>query len=78
MPKRLKKNLIGPAIRKMRCRGRVVVTQVDLAAKLEVMGIQLDRSALARIESQDRLVKDIEIVAIARALGVPVQRLFEK
>jgi len=44
--------------------------------RLASQGILLDRSALSRIESQDRYLMDYEIAAIARALKVSVAWLF--
>lgn len=70
------KNVIGPAVRKLRLAQRTPVTQQDLAGRLAARGIQIDRSALARIERGDRLVKDTEALAIAAALRVPIQDLF--
>jgi len=76
VPKRSPKNAIGPTIRKLRYAGRVPMSQEALVAKLQIRGVLLDRSALARIESQDRLVRDVEIMALASALRVPIERLF--
>lgn len=76
MPKRPPKNVIGPTIRKLRYSGRVPLSQEALVAKLQIIGVPLDRSALARIESRERLVRDVEIVALASALRVPIERLF--
>lgn len=72
------KNVIGPAVRKLRMAQRTPVSQQDLAGRLAARGIQIDRSALARIESGQRLVKDIEAVAIAAALHVPIEQLFAR
>ncbi len=52
------------------------MSQEELVAKLQLRGIELDRSALARIESQNRSVRDLEIIALASALRVPIERLF--
>lgn len=76
MPKRSPKNVIGPTIRKLRYAARVPMSQEALVAKLQIRGVLLDRSALARIESQERLVRDTEIIALASALRVPIERLF--
>ena len=76
MPKRKPKNVIGPTVRKLRYAARVPMTQEALVARLQVRGVLLDRSALARIESQERLVRDVEIIALAAALRVPIERLF--
>lgn len=76
MPKRAPKNVIGPTIRKLRYAARVPMSQEALAAKLQIRGVLLDRSALTRIESQERMVRDVEIIALAAALRVPIERLF--
>ena len=47
------------------------------AARLQAAGIDLDPSAISGIENQDRVVSDLEILAICKALEVPVERLFE-
>jgi hypothetical protein len=43
-----------------------------------IHGVFLDRSALARIESHKRLMQDLEILAFAAALRVPIKRLFDR
>lgn len=72
------KNIVGRAVRRVRSSSSVKVSQQDLAGKLAVRGIQIDRSALARIESGDRSVRDFEVLALADALHVPLESLFPK
>jgi HTH-type transcriptional regulator, cell division transcriptional repressor len=70
------KNEAGPAIRKVRMDMKnPLVSQEDLSGRLAKIGIQLDRSALSRIENQDRCLMDYELTAIARALGVKASKL---
>ena len=71
-----RKNLVGARIRKIRLGMKTPLTQEDLAGKVAARGVLLDRSAISRIESQDRYVMDYEAVAIAKALKVPVADLF--
>jgi len=71
-----RKNLVGARIRKIRLGMKKPLTQEDLAGKVAARGVLLDRSAISRIESQDRYVMDYEAVAIAKALKVPVADLF--
>ena len=71
-----RKNLVGARIRKIRLGMKKPLTQEDLAVKVAARGVLLDRSAISRIESQDRYVMDYEAVAIAKALKVPVADLF--
>jgi HTH-type transcriptional regulator, cell division transcriptional repressor len=52
------------------------VTQADLAARLQIQGIKLDRVAISKIETGYREVTDFEVNAVAKALGVPINWLF--
>jgi transcriptional regulator with XRE-family HTH domain len=62
------KNVIGDRVRKARFALSPAVTQEDLAGRLAVKGIAIDRSAIARIELGERYVLDFELVALAKAL----------
>ena len=57
---------------------RPPVTQADLAARLQVQGIKLDRVAISKIEIGYREVTDVEVSGIAKALGVPLNWLFDE
>lgn len=70
------RNLIGSKVREVRLRMKPEVSQEDLAGRLAAQGIQLDRSAISRIENQERYVMDYEIAAIAKSLRVTVAELF--
>lgn len=70
-------NIIGPRIRVARVRFKPPLSQSDLAARLGVLGVDLDRPTITRIENGTRYVRDYEIVAIARVLKVSVAWLFE-
>ena len=70
-----KRNIVGPQIRKARERSRPRLTQQDLAARLEVRGVHIDRAGISKIEIGYRVVTDIELLAFADALGVTVQWL---
>ncbi|MDQ0885004.1 transcriptional regulator with XRE-family HTH domain [Paenibacillus sp. V4I9] len=54
------------------------LTQDELAAKLNVIGINIDRPMISRIECQSREITDIEIIAIAKILNVSVEELFKE
>lgn len=69
-------NITGGTIRELRLAQRPRVSQQDLAGRMAARGVVIDRSALARVESGERFVSDYEILAIAHALKVPVERLF--
>lgn len=70
------RNQIGSRIRQARLKCKPAVSQEDLAGRLAAQGVFLDRSAISRIESQDRYLMDYEISAIAKALRVSVAWLF--
>ena len=67
------RNAVGPAIRKYRCQRNL--TQEALAIKLQMAGLDMDRAAVAKIESQIRSVFDYELSMIASALGVQPSKL---
>jgi len=70
------KNFVGPRIREARYRHGQKVTQEELAARLQTLGLGLDRTAISKIEAGTRPVTDIEIVAICKALDMGVDALF--
>ena len=70
------KNVVGPRIREARYRGGQRVTQEELAARLQALGVDIDQTGLSRIENGDRQVTDIEILAICQALGIDAGHLF--
>lgn len=71
-----KKNIVGSRVRKARKEAKI--TQMELAARLQVSGIKIDRSGLSKLESGRRPVSDVEVAAIARILKVPISWLFEE
>ncbi len=63
------RNLIGDRVRLARKGAAPPITQVDLAARLQVQGLRLDRAAISKIETGYREVTDVEAAAIAKALA---------
>ena len=72
------RNVIGWNIRRIRMGHSRKITLEDMAARLALRGVQLDRSAIGRIENNARYVLDYEAVALADVLGVEVAALFKK
>jgi len=70
------KNIIGSRVRKARKDSRI--TQMELAAQLQLMGVAIDRSGIAKLESGRRPASDIEVAAIAKVLKVGIPWLFEE
>jgi len=48
------------------------ISQLDLAAKLQVLGVKIEQPAVSKIENGQRPVLDTEVALIAKALGVSV------
>ena len=66
-------NIVGPQVRKLRDqRG---LTQEMLAARCSVLGLELSRASLSKIEAQLRCVTDAELVVLAKALRVDVTQV---
>jgi transcriptional regulator with XRE-family HTH domain len=70
------RNIIGSRIRLAREKANPRITQVDLAARLQTLGLQVDQAAISRIESGTHEVTDIEASIIAKSLGVTIGWLF--
>ena len=66
----MERNLVGPNVRQARGLASPPLTQGDLVARLQVMGMKVDQSAISKIELGMRPVLDFEVVALAKALGV--------
>jgi transcriptional regulator with XRE-family HTH domain len=69
-------NLIGPNIREIR--KSMNLSQKDLVARCNLLGWDISRGTLAKIESQTRKISDEEILFFSKALKVKVERLFSK
>lgn len=70
-----KKNISGDRIRQARVVQRM--RQEDLAAKLQIAGVNMERDSISRIEIGTRFVSDFELKVIAKALGVSVLWLLD-
>lgn len=70
---RLLRNLVGPQVRRFRCRRNW--SQEDLISKLQDAGWNISRPRLARIEGREACVTDIECLVLASTLGVKMQDL---
>lgn len=65
-----KKNLCGERVREARLKQRL--SQFDLAARLQIEGVTMERDSVSRIEIGTRFVTDYELLILSRVLGVPV------
>ena len=70
------RNVIGNRVRLARKKAKPPITQADLAARLQIKGLRVDRVTISKIEIGYREVSDIEVAAISEALGVSISWLF--
>ena len=64
-----KNNLCGERIRELRLSHPSKLSQRALADKMQLIGIDLDKNAIQRIEAGKRFVTDIELKAFAEIFG---------
>lgn len=70
------KNISGDRIHQVRATKRI--SQADLAARMQVKGVFIEREAISKIETGDRFVTDYELKIFAEVLGVTMDWLTGK
>lgn len=68
-----KNNLCGRNV--AAARKRLGISQRKLADQLQLYGLSIDKNAVQRIESGQRFVTDIELVAFVNVLGLAYEEL---
>lgn len=68
-----KKNIIGPRVRQLRHEKKL--SQEQLIAQLQLLGMDSERGVIKRIENGTRFVSDIELRLLADYFGVTYQYL---
>lgn len=71
-----KKNLCGDRVRQ--ARQKIRLSQSDLAARLQIAGVIIERDSISRIEAGTRFVADYELKALAQVLSVDVMWLLSE
>lgn len=69
------KNLIGERLKLLRSRDNI--SQRDLARKLQLIGIDMDKNVITRIETNKRYVTDFELQAIKQIFNVSYDYLID-
>lgn len=72
----VRRNIIGNKVKSIRKFKNY--TQKELVAKINLQGVKIDEPMLSRIESETRPILDYEVYAIANALNVSVDNLFNQ
>ena len=67
------KNISGDRIHQARTAMRL--SQADLAARMQVNGVTIEREAISKIETGARFVTDYELMVFAKVLGVSMEWL---
>ena len=69
-------NLVGKKVKKSRIEREM--SQQELSERLETYAIYVCRGSISRIEGRRRTVTDYELKALAAALEVSIEDLFEE
>lgn len=67
------KNLIAPQLKALRARDGM--SQRDLAHRLQLIGVDMDKNVITRIETNKRYVTDIELRALTEIFHVTYDEL---
>ena len=68
-------NICGKNI--YRLRNNIKISQRELADRMQLAGIDIDKNAIQRIECGKRFVTDIEIIGFANLFGVSFEELLK-
>lgn len=69
------KNICGANIERIRkAQG---LKQSALISKMQLLGVDINPSSMSKLEGQTRIATDIELKAIATALGVSIDELID-
>ena len=60
-----------------RFRTQLKISQRELADRMQLVGLDLDKNAIQRIECGKRFVTDIEIIAFSRVFGVSFEEVLK-
>ena len=69
------KNLIGERLKELRKRKKF--SQRDLARELQLIGIDMDKNVITRIETNKRYVTDFELQALKEIFNVSYDYLID-
>lgn len=67
------KNICGANVE--RIRKQLGMKQTTLISKMQLLGVDINPSSLSKLEGQTRIATDMELKAIAKILGVPMEEL---
>ncbi len=69
-------NICGVKVSKLR-KG-LKISQREVADRLQLIGLDIDKNAVQRIESGQRFVTDIELISLAKVFNVDITELLSR
>lgn len=69
------KNVISKQLKLQR--NKLELSQSQLAARMQTLGVNLDQQMISKIENNTRFVSDYELVCFSIALGISPQDLLQ-
>lgn len=69
------KNISGDRIHQLRTAQRM--SQAELAARMQVNGVNIEREAISKIETGERFVADYELMVFAKVFSVTMDDLIQ-
>ncbi len=69
-------NIVG--IKVAALRKGLKISQREVADRLQLIGLDIDKNAVQRIESGQRFVTDIELVSLAKVFSVSIEDLLKR
>ena len=54
------------------------ISQREVADRLQLIGLDIDKNAVQRIESGQRFVTDIELISLAKVFSVTIEELLNR
>ncbi len=70
------KNLISQSLHKARVEAQL--SQGELAAKMQTMGVNIDQQMISKIEHNTRFVTDYELACFCEILGVSLRDMLSE
>ena len=69
-------NICGVKVAKLR--KNLKISQRELADRLQLIELDIDKNAVQRIESGQRFVTDIELISLAKVFSVSIDELLKR
>jgi len=68
-------NICGKNIKKIRKEQKI--TQDELCARMQVMGYQISRSDISKLENGKKFITDFEVLGFSKALKISILELYK-